>query len=341
MRYIGSKLSLLPQLDAVMSERILSGGTFCDVFSGTGAVGRWFKNRFPVISNDLLYFSHVLQYAGIQMNVEPSYSKLEKEVGNPFEYLNKIDVETFKFNAEPFVAINFSPYDAGERMYFTEKNALHIDAIRQSLQEWFDEGLISDDGFMFILASLLEVVPSVSNIAGTYGAFLKHWDSRTSKPILLEPIVLLDNGHRNVSFNENANDLIRKVSGEVLYIDPPYNGRQYLGNYHVLETIAKYDNPILRGKTGMREDMSKSSDYCKKAKVSQSFSDLLGNADFDFIVISYSTEGLLSEEELVSIAERHTDPKKLKLHRFPYRRYSRIKDVNKPTVHEIVISAAR
>ena len=341
MRYIGSKLNLLPQLGAAVYERQPKGGTFCDVFSGTGAVGRYFKNRFTVASNDLLYFSHVLQYAGIQLNGEPNFAKIEKEVGEPFHHLNTLNVEKFNYKSDPFVATSFSPYQSGERMYLTEKNALTIDAIRQSIQEWLDADLISKDGYMYLLASLLESVPSVSNIAGTYGAYLKHWDSRTSKPVFLEPTVLTDNGKENISYNENANDLVRKISGEVLYVDPPYNGRQYLGNYHVLESIAKYDNPILKGKTGTREDLNKVSDYCKKGKVAQSFDDLLANANFDYVFISYSTEGLLSEEELVSIAEKHSDPKKIKVYKFPYRRYSRIKDENKPTVHEIVVSAAK
>lgn len=341
MRYIGSKLNLLPQLDAAVNERQPKGGGFCDIFSGTGAVGRYFKNRFPVVSNDLLYFSHVLQYAGIQLNQEPNFGLLEKEVGDPFHYLNTLDIAKFKFRSDPFVALSFSPYQSGERMYLTEKNALAIDAIRQSIQEWLDTDLISKDGYMYLLASLLECVPSVSNIAGTYGAFLKHWDSRTSKPVFLEPTQLTDNGKVNISYNENANDLIKKVSGEILYVDPPYNGRQYLGNYHVLESIAKYDNPTLKGKTGTREDMDKVSNYCKKGKVAQSFEDLLSNAKFDYFFLSYSTEGLLSEEELISIAEKHSDPKKIKIYKFPYRRYSRIKDDNKPTVHEIVVSAAK
>jgi adenine-specific DNA-methyltransferase len=341
VRYIGSKLSLLPQLDAAISERHPKGETFCDVFSGTGAVGRYFKNRFPVLSNDLLYFSHVLQYAGIQLNQEPNFEKIQGLVGDPFNFLNSIEIDQFEFKTPPFVAKNFSPFDSGERMYFTEKNGLTIDAIRQTLQQWLEAELISKDGFMYLLASLLECVPSVSNIAGTYGAYLKHWDSRTAKPIFLEPMVLTDNGKKNISYNENANDLVRKISGEILYIDPPYNGRQYLGNYHVLESIAQYDYPNLKGKTGIREDLSKVSDYCKKGKVAQSFDDLLANADFDYIFISYSTEGLLSEEELVSIAEQHSDPKKLKVYKFPYRRYSRIKDENKPTVHELVVSAAK
>lgn len=341
MRYIGSKLNLLPQLDAAISERNPQGGTFCDVFSGTGAVGRYFKNRYPIVSNDLLYFSHILQYASIQLNKEPDFTKLETEVGEPFHHLNTLDVGKFDFKIDPFVALNFSPYKRGERMYLTEKNALTIDAIRQSVQEWLDADFITKDGYMYLLAALLECVPSVSNIAGTYGAFLKHWDPRTSKAIFLKPLALTDNGKENVSYNENANNLIRKISGEVLYMDPPYNSRQYLGNYHVLESIAKYDSPVLKGKTGTREDLAKVSDYCKKGKVAASFNDLLANANFDYFFISYSTEGLLTEDELVSIAEQHSNPKKLKVYKFPYRRYSRIKDENKPTVYELVVSAAK
>ena len=341
MRYIGSKMSLLPQLDAAISERQPSGGSFCDIFSGTGSVGRYFKNRFSISSNDLLYFSYVLQYAGIQLNSEPDFSRIHKEVGNPFDYLNSLKIDKFKFNNDPFVALSYSPYASGERMYFTEKNALSIDAIRQTLDEWLGEDLLSKDGFMYLLASLLECVPSISNIAGTYGAYLKHWDSRTSKPLFLEPLSITDNGKMNQSFNVSANDLVRKISGEILYIDPPYNGRQYLGNYHVLETIAKYDYPELKGKTGMRQDIDKISDYCKKTKVAESFDDLLSNASFDYIFISYSTEGILTEEELIAIAEKYSNPKKLKVYKFPYRRYSRIKDDDKPTVHEIVVSAAK
>ncbi len=341
LRYIGSKLNLLPQLDAAVSERQTSGGYFCDIFSGTGVVGRYFKNRFPVQSNDLLYFSHVIQYASIQLNAVPNFDEIVKVIGDPFDYLNNIDVKKFKFNSDPFTAENYSSYGSKKRMYLTEVNAFHIDAIRQSIQEWLNEGLITIDGFMYLLASLLECIPSVSNIAGTYGAYLKHWDSRTSKPVFLQPITVIDNGQKNISYNENANELIKRISGEVLYVDPPYNGRQYLGNYHVLESIAKYDYPLLEGKTGIRKDMDKISDYCKKGKVAKSFDNLLANADFEYIFISYSTEGLLSEDELIAIAEKYSNPKKLKVYKFPYRRYSRIKDDDKPKVHEIVVSAAK
>ena len=91
----------------------------------------------------------------------------------------------------------------------------------------------------------------------------------------------------------------------------------------------------------MRADLTKISDYCKKGKVAKSFDDLLSNANFDFVFISYSSEGILSEEELISIAEAHSNPSKLKVYKFPYRRYSRIKDDKKPVVHELIVSAAK
>lgn len=341
MRYIGSKLNLLRQLDEAINECNVSTGKFCDIFSGTGVVGRHFKNNFQITSNDFLYFSHVLQHASICLNKTPDLTKIEKIFGDPFLYLNNIDITKFDFKKPAFIAIEYSPHQGGERKYFRENSALHIDAIRQTIQDWFENGLIDEDGFKYLLASLIEFVPSISNIAGTYGAYLKHWDTRTTKPMALAPIQLIDNNLENISFNEDANELIKKISGDVLYVDPPYNGRQYLGNYHVLETIAKYDSPILKGKTGTREDLGKSSNYCKKGKVAGAFSELVENAKFKNIFISYSTEGLLEVDELVNIVENSTDKRFLKVYKFPYRRYVRIKDENKPTVDEIVISAVK
>jgi adenine-specific DNA-methyltransferase len=267
-----------------------------------------------------------LQFAGISLNSTPDLSKLEKTIGDPFVFLNEINPLKYNFDTTPFIATEYSPYQNGERLYFQEKTALHIDAIRQTLDKWLADSMIDESGFKYLLASLIEKVPSVSNIAGTYGAYLKHWDTRTFKPLVLEPVLLIDNKKKNYSFNKDGNELIKEIEGEILYVDPPYNGRQYLGNYHLLETIA---------------NITKFSDYCKKGKVTQAFNDLLSNSKFDYVFVSYSTEGLLTEEELVSIVEQNSKPTKLRVFKFPYRRYSRIKDDNKPQVYEIVVSAVR
>jgi adenine-specific DNA-methyltransferase len=282
-----------------------------------------------------------LQFANIELNSAPDFKKLCKYIENPFVHLNSIDVSGFQFNEDQFVARHFSPFNGGSRKYFTEKNGLHIDAIRQTINYWRSEDLISQAEQQYLIASLIEAVPSVSNIAGTYGAYLKHWDPRTSKNLELKPFQLIDNNENNSSHNEDANELINKVSGEILYLDPPYNGRQYLGNYHVLETIAKYDSPALSGVTGTRKEDNKSSDFCKKSKVASSFTNLIDAANFKNILISYSTEGILDIEELISITEKSTNKKKLEVYKIPYRRYSRIKDNDKPEVQEIIISAVK
>jgi adenine-specific DNA-methyltransferase len=342
LRYIGSKTNLLAQLDATIQQRETKKGIFCDLFSGTGVVAKYFKARYPIISNDLLFFSYVLQFANIKLNTSPDFSKLESQVKKPvLEYLNGIEVKTFNFQKNPFIAENFSPYEENERKYFTTFNALKIDAIRQTIDEWYLQGLIDLGGHMYLLASLIEAVPSVSNIAGTYGAYLKHWDPRTKNPLKLEEAQIIDNGADNKVYNQNANELIRSISGRILYIDPPYNSRQYLGNYHLLETIAKYDNPTLKGKTGIRIDPKASSDYCKRSLASKSFSELIDQAQFEYIYISYNTEGLLTVDELSEIVSKHTDRKKLKVYKFPYRRYSRIKNDSKPNLFEVVISAVK
>ena len=102
-------------------------------------------------------------------------------------------------------------------------------------------------------------------------------------------------------YNEDANKLIRHIQGDVLYLDPPYNARQYCSNYHVLETIARYDNPILKGITGQRDTSMQKSAFCSKKTVAQAFEDLIANAQFKYIFLSYNNEGLMSLKTIQEI----------------------------------------
>lgn len=99
----------------------------------------------------------------------------------------------------------------------------------------------------------------------------------------------------------NAIDLADVVKSDLMYLDPPYNGRQYMSNYHLLERIAKYDYPVIKGITGMRLDSEKMSDFCKKSKVEAAFKNLLGSLNCKYILLSYNNEGLLSTEEMKQI----------------------------------------
>lgn len=340
MRYIGSKSALLGEIRKFVSEIATNSETFCDIFAGTGAVGQEFKSTHQVFSNDLLYFCAVINQARIELSRVPRFRDIRKFLGtDPVEFLNNLTFDVNDANNLDFIFHEYSPMGKSTRQYLSSENALKIDRIRQLLNEWKSEGLLSIGEYTYLLSCLIESVPSVSNIAGTYGAYLKSWDRRALKSIEIEHLQVTPNAshHRNRVFNETAESLVRKISGDVLYMDPPYNARQYSSNYHVLETIARYDYPILTGKTGTRAESSGSSDFCKRGKVLESFTTVLEKAQFRQIVVSYSSEGLLAEEELIEAMRAVGQPSSLVVKKIPYRRYSRISDSNKPVLHEFLI----
>ena len=257
MRYIGSKVLLLDNIKKVIDENVPHENrvkTFCDIFSGTAAVARYFKKYYRIISNDIIYFSFVLQMATIHNNQKPSFEKLKSlGIEDPIIYLESANVYSTGYtDADFFIYQNYSPNDNNDRMYFTPDNAKRIDFIRLTIEKWYKEELINEDEYYYLIMALIEGIPYVSNITGTYGAYLKHWDKRALKDFKMIDIDVENNNQNNQCFNMAGNELIKKISGDILYIDPPYNNRQYMPNYHLLETIAKYDYPKIYGKTGLR-----------------------------------------------------------------------------------------
>jgi len=338
MRYIGSKVLLLKQIETIIKENIKTPiDSFCDIFSGTASVARYFKKNYKIVSNDLLHFSYVLQMGTVVNNSIPKFLKLQKiGVDDPLIYLNNTKVSESTMRSTPFIFNNYSPNKNSDRQYLSNDNALRIDFIRQSIEQWKNEDLINYNEYYYLLALLIEAVPFVSNIAGTYGAYLKHWDKRANKKIILENLEIVDNKQHNESFNENSDKLIKEIEGDVLYIDPPYNSRQYLPNYHLLETISKYDNPEIYGKTGLRPYKDVRSNYCIKSKVYNEFYNLIKNAKFKYIIVSYSSEGLMSESEIRQALTENGIESTYKLHRIPYRRYKHVKGNVKHILEEFL-----
>ena len=322
MRFIGNKTNLLNDILQVIKDKCDgTEQTFCDIFSGTSSVARFFKNKYKIISNDLLYFSYVLQKGTIENNKKPDFINLKKELNieDVFDYLEntKYDNENFK----RFIFENYSPNNDCERMYLRPENALRIDFIRNKIEEWKENRLINKNEYYYLLASLIEGVPYVSNITGTYGAYLKQWDKRAFKKFEMIRLNVVDNNMKNQCFNRNANELINEISGDILYLDPPYNERQYLPNYHLLETIAKYDNPNIKGKTGIREYNVEKSNYCVKNKVYAEMQYLIENAKFKHIIVSYNQDGILSKEEIEEILKENGIQETYKLYKIPYKQY--------------------
>lgn len=329
MRFIGCKTNLLSEINNVIQKNCdNTEKVFCDLFSGTGTVSRFFKPKYQIISNDIMYFSHILTAATIENNQIPTFERLKEEgITDPLTFLEITPIQS----KNGYVTQTFSPLGNAGRMYFIEENAERIDFIRETIENWRLRDWINQSEYKYLLACLIEGVPFVSNITGTYGAYLKTWDKRALKHFELQRLDIYDNKQRNICYNEDANDLIRKISGDILYIDPPYNERQYLPNYHVLETIAKNDKPEVSGVTGIRDYSAQKSKYCSKAQVYSAFEDLISNADFKHIIVSYSNDGLLSIDEILELLKANCITNSVKIYKIDYNRYkSKIQTRHEP-----------
>ncbi|MDD6672722.1 MAG: DNA adenine methylase [Eubacteriales bacterium] len=323
MRFIGNKTQLLENIKEVVDKHAVGAHSFCDIFSGTASVARFFKQWYEVYSNDLLYFSYCLQRATIENPSKPTFERLTQTLGilDPISYFNEMSTECMESLPieRRFFQNNYAP--TGGRMYITDSNALRIDYARNTIEDWNNSGFLSNDEYLYLVACVVEGVPFVSNIAGTYGAFNKTWDIRSNKLFVLIDLPVVNNGFSNRSYNEDGAKLLQRISGDILYIDPPYNERQYLPNYHVLETAAKYDFPILRGVTGQRPYELQRSDFCSKKTVVRAFDALLENANFKHIILSYNTDGIMTLAEIEATMKKHGIASTFEVNYIPYRRF--------------------
>lgn len=202
-----------------------------------------------------------------------------------------------------FIYNNYCLSSGSGRQYFTDSNGKKIDAIRIKIEEWFNNEIIDNRLYYFLLASLIESADKVANTASVYGAFLKKIKPSASKDLYLEPAFFEINENPHKVFNEDSNMLIKNIQGDILYLDPPYNERQYGANYHLLNTIAKYDLFTPNGKTGLRE--YNRSKYCKKQDVITVFEELIKEARFKYIFLSYNNEGLMNENDIKKIMKKY------------------------------------
>ena len=320
MRYLGNKTKLLDFIDRVIKKYNIEGETFADLFAGTGAVGDFFKGKYQIIANDYMYFSKVLNKAKILNNTYPTYQKFKEEYGiTPFEWLNS---KIYEPQDNYFIYQNYTP--VGNRMYLTEKNAIKIDGIRLDIEEIYQSGFLDEKEYAFLLASLIESVTKVSNTSGTYQAFFKFWESRALKDFVLEPLEMSESlsvDKNNIVYNENTNKLVREVSGDIAYIDPPYTITQYTNSYHLLETVARYDYPEIFGKTGRRLKRELSG-YSNKQKALYEFEDLFRQINFDHVLISYSNQSIVPIEELINLAKLFAVDNEVFVETNEYREYS-------------------
>lgn len=334
LNYIGSKFQLLDWITNSIIEKTgwssFENKTFGDMFAGTGIISYHFrKNNARIISNDAELYSSIITHAFTRS----IYTEKCKQIINEFQ--NDIQ-ENKHLNTIGFVTTHYSPYNLNERKFFTVENAKRIDYIRNKLEtNYFN--IISDDEYKFILASIIISADSVSNVPAVYGCFLKNFKTKAVKNLTLTPVHNNKNpaiyGSNTYNFDVLNTEFISSFECDVVYLDPPYNERQYSKNYFPLNIIAKTPERLLselplKGKTGIPADCF-ISPFCKKGDVPEKAFDLLiRELKTKWIFLSYNSESIVSKEKMIDIMKKYGDVSVIERDYKRFKSFQYNKDVN-------------
>ena len=310
MRYMGNKTDHLDFIEKTIDTyKDKLQPTLFDAFGGTGSVTQYFNSKgYTVTTNDINNYAYKLCFSRNNITAKDlTFKGLNLKIEEVLENLNKCKKKGFVYK-------NYSPNTKCkyERKYFTNENAEKIDGIRTQIEDWYKSKKITNKEYIHLIAILIETTSLYSNIPGTYGAFLtKKWDTRALKKLTLnlnihKNLLASNNNENNKTYNTDIRNLIKKVTScDFLYLDPPYNERDYSSYYHVLETIAKYDNPELKeNKTGTKKNLTKSN-WCKKNEVIKELDYVIKNSNAKVVLLSYNNEGIMSVEDIKKIFEKY------------------------------------
>lgn len=306
LNYIGSKFQLLDWLATNILEKTgwasLNGKRAGDLFAGTGIVSHHFRRLgCSVVSNDAELYSAIITHAFTR-----SVCRGDLLAGLQAE----LDDNKYADTAG-FVTTHYSPHNGSERQFFTVDNARRIDYLRGRIEE-LKEGMTEDD-YKFALASLLISADAVSNVPAVYGCYLKSFKDKAVKPLTLTPIhgVLTPPVNGSVTSNSDVLALLAsEIETDFVYLDPPYNERQYSKNYFPLNIIAKtpaalLTEPALKGKTGIPTDCF-ISPFCKRGPpVETAFETLFRDLKTTWIFLSYNSESIVSKDKILELMGKY------------------------------------
>jgi len=302
-RYIGNKTRLLPILIDAFQHVVKRGATIADIMCGTGAVSEAMRRgEYRVIASDIMTYATHHARVRLLLSEFPKFknSKLDGYSG-VLNYLNQVNPIRGVFFKE--YSPDGTPSNGGQpRKYFTGYNAGMIDAITSQLNRWQAENVTSQLENSLLRHDLILAANRVANIAGTYGHHRSKWGAATQAPLAMRPASLVW-GHRvdHIVHQGSAEMIAPLVKADLCYIDPPYMKRQYAANYHIIETIARGDSPKTFGVSGLRSWRDQYSDFCSKVKIRNAFRAIFNRAQCNQFMVSYSEDGLLSEEELMEL----------------------------------------
>ena len=269
-RYLGNKYKLLDFLNDIVNEKCDKYKSFCDIFAGTGVVGDYFnKKNIKVISNDIL----ISNFIPLQTFLG-SFENNNKGLYDKILFLNTLKAEKDNYFSTHFGCT-----------YFSKENAIKIGTIREAIE--IISGSIEEK--YSLITSLIYAADKVANTVGHYDAYRSNLDMLQPLKLLM-PNIKYENNIYNEIYHKDANQLIKDISCDVLYVDPPYNSRQYCDSYHVLENLATWVKPKVYGKAKKMDRTYLKSQYCLK-NAYETFYDLIEHAKCKHILVSYNNTG--------------------------------------------------
>ena len=317
MRYIGNKTRLLPFILRTLNKGGIAVGSVHDAFAGTASVSRALKARgWRVHSSDLLVSSYVFQRAYVVADcADPLLGEMASELAALAP-------------RESFISRHFSPAGGSEsegRMYFTPANAGRIDAAREELEIWRKAGRVDEDNYYLLLAAIIEGADRVANTAGVYASYMKQWQPNARRAFGVAPEVPVKGAQPARAHLMDAIEAATSI-GEVdlLYIDPPYNSRQYVAYYHIPEILARgwtESAPAIRGKVGLLAGEEGRSQWSHGRRVQKLFSALLSATTATHALVSFNSEGHMPPEVLLSLLTRASADGNVSHFSQRYRRY--------------------
>lgn len=268
-RYLGNKHSLTQFIRETIHRECDDVRHLVDIFAGTGSVAHAFRD-IQVTTNDLLFSNYVSHIAWFfDGDYRPGLIVESIRLFN--------DVESSENN---YVRENFAD------TYFSADVCSAIGEIREAIHQVWVDKLVTKREAAILLTSLIYGMDRIANTVGHYDAYRRNVElSRELVLPVLIPDIQLD--HRNKIFNQDANALVSSLACDVLYLDPPYNSRQYSDAYHLLENIARWQKPEVFGVARKMDRTSIKSDYNTRS-APEALRDLVNKANARYIVLSYN-----------------------------------------------------
>lgn len=305
-RYIGSKSRMISFIKEVMEKEKIEYSSFLDLFGGTGIVGDSFNDlKTKIYVNDLLK-SNYLSYLAWFGNDKIDKKKIQKYIDS-YNSLSEL--------RDNYFSINFS------NTYFSKENCKKIGFIREDIEEKYINGILNIRERAILITSLLYAMDKIANTVGHYDAYRKNGDLDRQLELCMLDLKSNTNNKNNKIFNEDSNELVRNIKADVVYIDPPYNSRQYSDAYHLLENVAMWEKKEVFGVAKKMERNGIKSKYCS-VSAPLAFKDLIENINAKYIIVSYNNMGnkgagrsqaKISDEDIITILNKKGKVKKYEI----------------------------